>query len=272
MCPSDDRWTAGDAYEAYMGRWSRQLADRFLRWLDPIEGKTWLDVGCGTGAVTASICRHAGPAAVVACDPSADFVDEAARRIDDPRVSFRVSAIGTLPERVGGFDHIVSGLMLNFAASPVEAVREMRSRASDGGTVSAYVWDYAGRMQFLRIFWDEAIAVDIAAQDLDEGLRFPICRPDILESTFQEAGLGDVVVDGIEIPTRFSSFVDYWQPLLGGTGPAPAYVASLTEARRAALHDRLEARMSPEPDGAIDLVARAWAVRGVATAVVGGDR
>ena len=264
MSPADDRWAAGDAYETFMGRWSRRLADSFVRWLEVDPGLTWLDVGCGTGALASTICRVAGPTAVVACDPSVAFVEHVRSRIADSRISVVVAGAGGLPERPGGFDCVVSGLVLNFLPDPRRGVQEMRARARPGGVVAAYVWDYADRMQLLRVFWDEAVGVDAAARELDEGRRFPICRADALESVFREAGLNDVRSDAVEIPTPFASFSDYWRPFLGGTGPAPSYVASLDAEKRGQLRDRLERRLARGSASAIDLVARAWAVRGTA--------
>jgi len=117
-------------------------------------------------------------------------------------------------------------------------------------------------MQFLRRFWDAAATLDSAARELDEGNRFPLCHRDALAALFHEGGLGDVRCEAIEIPTVFASFADYWRPLLGGTGPAPAYVASLDADRRALLARTLEGALRPGPEGTISLSARAWAVRG----------
>jgi hypothetical protein len=117
-------------------------------------------------------------------------------------------------------------------------------------------------MQFLRHFWDGAAAVDSAARELDEGNRFPLCRREALTTLFRNGGLGDVSCEPIQIPTAFTSFDDYWRPFLGGTGPAPSYVASLDADRRAILARRLEEMLPRGPDGTIGLTARAWAVRG----------
>lgn len=125
--------------------------------------------------------------------------------------------------------------------------------------MAAYVWDYAGGMGMLRHFWEAAAALDPAAADLDEGRRFPLCQPESLRLLWTEAGLSEVTVRPIDILTVFTDFEDYWQPFLGGQGPAPGYVASLTEKTRQALLDLLHARL---PGGAISLTARAWAVRG----------
>ncbi len=258
----DDRWKSGDAYEAFMGRWSRRLAEVFVGWLSPGLGLSWLEVGCGTGALTSAICRLADPSAVVACDASASFVAHTKGHIADPRVTVVTAGADDLPRTAPGFDAVASGLVLNFLPDPREAVAGMRTRTRPDGVVSAYVWDYAGRMQFLRYFWDAALALDRGARSLDEGLRFPMCRPDALEQIFRDAGLRDVRAEAVEIPTRFESFADYWQPFLGGSGPAPSYAASLRDEMRAALRDRLERSLPHGATGEIDLVARAWAVRG----------
>jgi hypothetical protein len=151
---------------------------------------------------------------------------------------------------------------MNFFPDSEAALEEMRSVSARQGTVSACVWDYGGRMEFLRYFWDAAATVDSTARALDEGKRFPLCHPDRLTGLFRSGGLGDVRCEAIEIPTAFANFRDYWQPFLGGTGPAPSYVASLDAARRAMLSRKLEDTLPRGRDGSIALTARAWAVRG----------
>jgi hypothetical protein len=117
-------------------------------------------------------------------------------------------------------------------------------------------------MQFLRKFWDATSALDANAGELDEGKRFPLCRRDALLALFRGGGLEDVRCEPIEIPTVFANFDDYWRPMLGGTGPAPSYVASLDAERRARLARTLEESLRRGLDGTIALTARAWAVRG----------
>jgi SAM-dependent methyltransferase len=258
-----DKWAAGATYEDFMGRWSRLLAPRFVSCLAVRPDANWLDVGCGTGALADAICAGAKPASVVACDPSEPFIEYARRRHVGSRVSFVAAGVGQLPTRPGGFDSVTSLLALNFFPEPKAAVEEMRRITAVNGLVSACVWDYAGRMEFLRCFWDAVAAVDPSAAELDEGRRFPICRPNALESSFREGGLAEVTCDSIEIPTQFPTFADFWKPFLGGTGPAPSYVASLDLARREALATRLERSLPRGPRGAISLVAKAWVVRGV---------
>lgn len=260
-----DKWAAGATYEDFMGRWSRLLAPQFVSWLPVPPNAHWLDVGCGTGALGAAICAAAEPASVVACDPSESFVDYARRHQVDPRISFVVAGVGELPDRPGGFDSVTSAFALNFFPKPEAAVEEMSRIAARDGLVSACVWDYAGRMEFLRRFWDSAVAMDSNVADLDEGRRFPICRPEVLETLFRGRGLGHVVCESVEIPTRFSTFSEFWTPFLGGTGPAPSYVAGLDSRQRESLAENLDRSLPREADGAICLVAKAWVVRGVAS-------
>ncbi len=267
MADVRDRWAAASTYEHFMGRWSRSLAQQFVTWLRIPRAARWLDVGCGTGSLVHAICSHADPASVVGCDPAVPFIEFARGCSSDARASFVAAGIGSLPRRSGGYGSVTSLLALNFFPDSQAALQELCSVAAPHGTVSACVWDYSDGMQFLRHFWDAAAAVDSAARDLDEGTRFPLCRPDALIALFRGAGLGDVRCAPLEIPTEFASFDDYWQPLLGGTGPAPSYVASLDAGRRAMLARKVGERLPQEPDGRIVLVARAWAVRGT----VGGS-
>jgi SAM-dependent methyltransferase len=260
---SPDIWASGDAYEPYVGRWSRLVARELLAWLGAPPGWRWLDVGCGTGALSQAILAFAAPAEVVGVDPSESFVTYAAARAADPRARFIVGDARALPVSPAAFDAAVAGLALNFVPDPAVAVSEMTRAVRPGGVVGAYVWDYAGGMELMRRFWDAAVELDPAAGALDEGPRFAaICAPEALAGLFEAAGLRGVEARSIDVPTVFRDFDDYWLPFLGGQGPAPAYMTTLGGDRRDALRGRLRASLPVAPDGTIRLVARAWAVRG----------
>jgi ubiquinone/menaquinone biosynthesis C-methylase UbiE len=264
MTPLDspkDFWTGASTYEQFMGRWSRELARTFVLWLDIPPGRHWLEIGCGTGALTERICEISHPASVLAVDQSEQFIAHARAALPDQRVQFLTASAGELPARESGYDAVVSSLVLNFLPDPAAAVREMRSLASEGGVVAACVWDYAGEMQFLRRYWDAAVELDPAARQYDEGERFPICSPSALEAVFREAGLSHVGVKALEVATRFRDFDDYWSPFVGGPGPAPGYLSSLSVQKQHELAQRLAATLPRNEDGSIALTARAWAVR-----------
>ena len=257
-----DHWAAGNLYEPYVGRWSRLVAKEFLQWLKLPAQLDWLDVGCGTGALTQTIVQQMQPRSVTGIDPSAGFIDYAKAHTSDPRVTFEVADAQSLPVESARFDAAVSGLVLNFVPKPLLAAQEMARAVRSGGMVAAYVWDYAGKMEMMRYFWDAAVELDPAASKLVESIRFPICQPDALVALWSEVELRDVQLREIDVPTTFRDFDDYWNPFLGGQGPAPSYAMSLSEERRVALRDRIRAMLPIEPDGSIPLIARAWAVRG----------
>ena len=257
-------WGNTEAYEAYMGRWSRPIAEAFLAWLTPPPGLKWLDIGCGSGALTQAVLSGANPSEILGVDPSADFIGAATSQIGDPRVRFEIGDARALPVPSDAYDAVVASLALNFVPEPDAAVTEMVRTARLGGTIGAYVWDYGGEMQFVRYFWQASVALDPAAADWDQGRQFPICQPEPLAALFRGAGLAAVAVQAIEIPTTFRDFDDYWQPLLlGGSGVAQRYVTSLEETQRAALREQLQATLPIAADGSIPLIARAWAVRGI---------
>lgn len=259
--PISDRWERGDPYEQYVGRWSRRVAPRFLSWLDLPGRQRWLDVGCGTGALAAAILDQCSPSSVAGVEPSEGFLAKAKEQLAG-RVLLRRGNAAGIPLEDGAVDATVSGLVLNFVPDARAALAEMTRVTAGAGTVAAYVWDYAGKMELMRRFWDAAVELDPGVAKLDEGARFPMCKPAALSKLFAGAGLHQVEVTAIDIATPFPGFEDYWHPFLGGQGPAPAYAMSLGETARDRLRDRIRARMPLQADGSISLTARAWAIRG----------
>ncbi len=262
-----DTWERGSPYEQYIGRWSRQVAPLFLSWLARPAGLRWLDVGCGTGALSAAILGHCSPRSVVGVEPSDGFLQLAERNLAG-KARFLPGNAAALPLDNASCDVVVSGLVLNFVPDVQAALAEMRRVTADGGTIAAYVWDYADGMEITRYFWDAAASLDPAAAALHEGTRFPLCNPAALTAAFGQAGLREVKTTALDVAAKFSGFDDYWRPFLGGQGPAPAYAMSLGEERRDALRDRLRSALPSASDGSIPLRAKAWAVCGTAPGAV----
>lgn len=260
-----DVWAIGDAYDPYMGRWSRLVANELIDWLSLPAALRWLDVGCGTGALTQEILARASPAAVIGLDSSEGFLAYARAHTHDPRAMFQLGDAQSLPFNDGEFDAALSGLVLNFIGQPAQVVAEMKRVLRVGGTTAAYVWDYSGQMQLIRHFWDAAAALDPQAETLDEARRFPICNESALLALFKEAGFAQVGFRVLDVPTIFKDFDDYWSPFLGGQGPAPTYACSLSEKQREQLRAQLKQTLPTAPDGSIRLIARAFAVRGCRT-------
>lgn len=253
-------WDSGSKYERFMGRWSRRIASTFVADLETDAGLRWLDVGCGTGALTASILDLAEPASVDGVDASAAFIDEAANRLGDA-ANFHVASGDVLPFTNRMFDMVVSGLALNFMPDPTRALTEWIRVLEPSGRLAVYVWDYGGGMGFLRTFWDVVASIDSAGGPF-EAERFAICEPGALAATFDAVGLREVDVGSIEIETAFTNFDDYWGPFLSGVGPAGAYVAGLNRDDRHELVTRLQEALVTSDDGSIELSARAWTATG----------
>jgi len=257
-----DVWERGASYESYVGRWSRLVAGEFLSWLEPPSNAWWLDIGCGTGAISFAVVATRDPARVFGLDSSPGFVNAARLTTRDARASFQVCDAQALCVKPATFDVAVSGLVLNFVPDPAKMLAEAAAALRPSGLLGVYVWDYGGRMEMMRYFWEAARHVDPAAADLDESRRFPMCRPEPLRALFGTTGLKEVNVEAVDILTTFANFDEYWNPFLGGQGAAPAYAATLSEERKAQLREHLRLSLPLEPDGSIRLVARAWAAKG----------
>ena len=255
-----ETWAEGDAYDYYMGRWSRRVAAEFVDWMHAAPYLAWADIGCGTAPLTQEILARAEPRVVTAVDRYDGYLENARARIEDLRAIFEKGEAESLPLEDDSVHFAVSGLILNVVDDLPKALAEMKRVTKPGGVVAAYVWDHAGHMQYLRTFWNAARSLDPEAEAWDKGLRSPHCRPEPLRQAFQDAGLDEVIVRNIDIITSFSSFDDYWAPFLGGQGTAPSYCVGLQEEQREALRQKLEESLPRDPDGEIALVARAWAV------------
>jgi SAM-dependent methyltransferase len=259
---SQETWATGDAYEQYVGRWSRVVAKEFLKWLDVEAGLVWGEVGCGSGALVGSILDGSSPRSIAAVDRSESFLRTARAKVNAANAHFAVSDAQALAWASNFCDATVSGLVLNFVKDPQAMVAEMVRVTRPGGSVALYVWDYRDGMQMMRHFWDAAIEINPHDATLDESERFPICQPEPLEALFRGAGLSAVAVRAIAIPTVFRDFNDYWTPFLSKQGPAPTYLARLDAAVRDQIRSTLQSRLVPSADGSITMTARAWAVKG----------
>lgn len=259
--PSSIAWTNAEHYEPYIGRWSRLVAPRFVDWLDVPPESRWLETGCGTGALTSAIVERARPSDVLATDTSQPYLDHARRLMHDPGVDFRLESAEHVGLPDASVDVAVSALLLNVLADPAVALAESRRVSRTGGIAGAYVWDYSNPLSAMRFFWDTAILLDPVARRLHEGRRFASWSASELARRFRTTGFTDVEVADIEIETTFAGFGDYWEPMLGGQGPAPTYIASLEPGAVDTLRSAVYRQLPFEDDGSIRLRSRAFAVR-----------
>ncbi|WP_163717240.1 class I SAM-dependent methyltransferase [Mangrovibacterium lignilyticum] len=261
MSNIDDKWNNGDPYDYFMGRWSTLMAPKFVSWLNAPANSSWIDIGCGTGALSQAIEQHGTPQRIAGVDPSASFIAQVSKRLATG-AEFRLGTADHLPFGNESFEIAVSGLALNFFPNLDQALAEIKRVLKPHGLVGAYVWDYAGRMDFLRYFWDAAFEVDPTSEKLDEGIRFPLCHSVRLTEAFQQAGLVEIESTVLDIDTVFTDFDDYWNPFLGGQGPAPGYLSSLSPELQAKLKNTLSEKLPTQADGSIKLLGRALAIKG----------
>ena len=259
MKTKKDSWNSGDAYEYFMGRWSMLMAPVFLQWLNVPSNKSWLDIGCGTGALSEAIFQKSLPAKICCVDPSAEFLERAKQKTF--QADFHVANAINLPFPDNAFDIVVSGLAINFFPDLMAALSEMKRVLKKNGTIAAYVWDYSGKMEFLRYFWDTACELDVKARDVDEGIRFPICNADKLSKVFKQADLTDIETTFLDVDIVFKDFEDYWNPFLGAQGPAGGYLASINKELQIKIRDTLRGKLPVDSNGSIKLLARSIAIR-----------
>ncbi len=253
-------WNDAVGYERYVGHWSRAVAPRFLAWLALPAGLKWLDVACGTGALTSAILGSCTPSEVVGLDASADYLASAQANCRDPRATFIVGDAGTLSLPSASFDVSVSGLALNFIAFDRSLAEQFRV-VRHGGAIAAYVWDYAGEYEFARHFWDAALSIDPRAAAYDPGRKAAICRDQNLREALVAAGCSEVETCVFDDSGEFPSREAYWHAFDGRQGSTSEYLSLLTDQERLRLQ---EAVLSTMPShGPVKLKVRALAVKGL---------
>lgn len=263
---TNQMFSEAEAYERFMGRWSRQLAPLFVEFADPPGSSTILDAGSGTGALAMVLQSLLPTSRVTGIDPSRVYVDYARANNSDPMITFEVGDARRLGFENDSFDATLSLLVVNFIPDAPRAVQEFRRVTRPGGVVAACVWDYADGMEMLRFFWDEAVALDPSAESKDER-HMPYCEDGGLATLWKTAGLESVQEKALTISMQYTSFEDYWLPFLEGQGPAGSHVLSLTEGQQVELRDRLRGRiLGDRPNTSFTLKARAWTVRGIVPA------
>jgi SAM-dependent methyltransferase len=246
---------AADAYDRFMGRYSRHLAPQMADLAGVSPGQRAIDVGCGPGALTSELVTRLGAGSVAAVDPSPPFIEAVRER--NPGVDVRQASADELPFADASFDAALAQLVVHFMPDPVAGLGEMARVTRAGGVVVACVWDHAGGEGPLGAFWNAARELDPSVHDESD---LPGARRGHLSQLFEAASIDHVEESSLEATVEHSTFEDWWEPFTGGVGPAGAYVASLDDKAREALRDRCAVLLGPPP---FVIAARAWVARGV---------
>jgi len=251
-----------EAYEAMMGRWSRQLAPLFVEFAGVCDGEKVLDVGCGTGALSATLARVTGAAKIVGIDPSNGFIEYARTQVDDPRVTFEVGDAQNLAYPDAAFDRCLALFAVDYIPDAPKAAIEMRRVTKTAGIVATTMWDRSRANELDSCFWDAAAAIDPNAKR-SAGRQGSYGSAEALSELWNGAGLSDIEVTGVTIPCHVSSFDELWQPYLRSQGATGAFMAGLSADRCEALRKAMwQIVLGDRPDGLFSLQAKAWAVKG----------
>lgn len=248
MARTEHKFDDGDAYEQYMGRWTRAAGSAFLEWLAPPAGASWLDVGCGTGAFTELVIDNCAPASVVAVDPAETQLDRAREKAVAQRVAFRVADAQNLPMADDAFDVVVAALVINFIPDRPKGISEMRRVCRPGGVVAGYVWDFVNDGQPARPIRQGLRAIGIEPEPVPGQAESDLAS---LQELFAGAGLENIAVQSTDLALSYSDFDNFWEMMTIRRTPAVKTILALPEADRARLIDAVRAELPPAEDGSV---------------------
>jgi ubiquinone/menaquinone biosynthesis C-methylase UbiE len=251
-------FTDGEAYERFMGRWSRAAGEQFIDWLAVPVGQKWVDVGCGTGAFTELVLARCKPATIDAIDPAEDQIAFARRRPGAVQASFRAGDAQSLPYGNQEFDAAALALVINFIPDPAKAMKEVARVLKPGGIAGAYIWNFAGDG-----FVQQPLRIAIAAMNvaLPPNPGEDKATIDAMRRFFETAGFERIESRTIEIEVSYASFDEYWESQTGLPNPAVQALRKMSDADVTRLKNGLRERLAG-PDGRIRYGARANAVKG----------
>jgi len=245
---------AAASYDRFMGRYSRPLAPLLASFAGVEAGDRALDVGAGTGALTAELVARLGATAVAAVEPSAPFVAALEDRF--PGVEVRNASAESLPFADASFDVAIAQLVVHFMSDPHAGLREMTRVTRPDGVVAACVWDHAGGKGPLGAFWTAARELDPTTHDESD---LPGAREGHLATLFAEAGLRDIESTTLSVSVEHPTFEEWWTPFTLSVGPAGRHVSGLDADGQARLRERCRELLGPGP---FAITAMCWAAKG----------
>lgn len=256
---SATQFNDGSAYERVMGRWSRLVGRKFLGWAGTPPDLDWLDVGCGNGAFTEEIIRHAAPRSIVGIDPSPGQLDFARGRESAASATFVLGDAENLPVADRSVDVSTMGLVIAFVPNPERALSEMRRVTRPGGVIHTYMWDLVARKSPMAPLQRALREMDLAASS---PVSSEVTSQERLEQLWHSAGLVEIESTRIPLEVRFESFADFFGSATLPSGPQADRLRNLTPDQRAELEARLRQTVPEASDGSVSYEAVANAVRG----------
>ncbi len=259
MSATATKFNDGIAYEAWMGRWSKKVGEKFLEWLAPAEKLSWLDVGCGNGAFTETVQAKCAPSDILGVDPSQEQLDVANSRVTSKKIEYRIGSAQSLPFTDNTFDIAVMALAINLPPDPAEAAAEMVRVTRSGGSVATYMWDIPNGGITMEPLRSALSQMNIDTPIFGEA----ITTPENMTALWKNAGLNDVNLTRIEIDLSFKSFNEFWHSNTAMQNTVVRAMESLSETEIQVLKDNLKSSLPTGSSGNICYGAVANAVKGV---------
>ncbi len=247
---------SSEAYEQFMGRYSRQLATPFAEFAGVQSGMRVLDVGAGTGALTEQLIARVGAGLVAAAEPSPDYTVALQARCPD--IDVRQVAAEELPWDAGSFDVTLAQLVVSFMRDAHQGARELARVLRPGGTAAACMWELDGM--------DMTNAMREVRRQLQPGEE-PVSATAFrteqsLRELFEGAGLADVEATVIEVSVTYASVDELWGPAIRVGGPGGPAIDRFSPEQLERGRSVFDTALG-SPTGSFTLGGRAAAVRGV---------
>ena len=258
MAEQKIRFEDGEAYERYMGVWSRLVGEEFVRWMAPKAGLSWIDVGCGNGAFTELVFGRCAPNSVDGVDPSEEQIAYARVRPATTTARYRVGDAMALPYPVDSFEVAVMPLVIFFVPDPSVGVSEMARVVKPGGLVAAYGWDLLGGGRPYQDLQDEMQSMGIV---IPMPPSSGAAGREALEGFWTGAGLDSIETKVFAVERTFADLETYWN-IVQGSPSASRIFSAMDPAAFAGLKERMRRRLKTDSDGHIVCRARANAIMG----------
>ncbi len=249
-------------YDNFMGRWSREVATQFIKWIGPEPHLSWLDVGCGTGTLAQTVIKSCSPSLIVGTDPLKSSIEAAKLHPENKDVEFQIGDVQDLPFDQAKFDFVISGLMIKFVKDKVRAIREMKRVTRAGGMTALYDWDMDGNMNTTRHFWDAVSTIRPECIESPKARKTPMTEIGSIASLFESAGINEIKQCIISFTTQFQDLDDYWSPITKNSQNVGRFYKTMTREERETVYRQLEKTLPFNSNGSISFESRAVAIKG----------